>query len=117
VYTHAKNYADALVFLAARGAAPYDRIADNRPDRYNVVGEAEINNLQLALAVAKLLGRELIHEIEDFHGTRPGHDMRYALDGTKLAEAGWKPPVPLNEAIQRTVAWFAANPSWLEGRE
>jgi dTDP-glucose 4,6-dehydratase len=116
VYTHARNYADALVFLAGREPSSYDRALDNRPDRWNVVGEQEIDNLKLARWVAGVLGRPLAHRVVDFHATRPGHDMRYALDGRKLADAGWTPPVRLEDAVERTVRWFANNPDWLEER-
>jgi len=39
--------------------------------------------------------------------------MRYALDGTKLANLGWKAPIPMWESMRATVDWYQANPEWL----
>lgn len=114
-YLHARNLADAIIFLARRGApAVYtpDGAVD-RPDRFNVVGEREIDNLALAELVATAVGRPLRYRFRDFHATRPGHDRRYALDGAKLAALGWAPPVPLEESLRRTVAWTLDHPAWL----
>ena len=49
----------------------------------------------------------------DFHTSRPGHDMRYALDGGLLAELGWTPKIRLSERIEEVVAWTLANERWL----
>ncbi len=55
-----------------------------------------------------------------FVGDRPGHDLRYAVDQTRLrAELGWRPSVPLREGLARTVAWYLENEAWwraLQGR-
>jgi dTDP-glucose 4,6-dehydratase len=118
-YLHARNLADAILHII--GYLPptvYTGSADGdgwvvRPDRYHVVGEREIDNLELARLVADQLGMPLRHEFEDFHSTRPGHDRRYALDGTLLAAKGWVPPVPLAESIARTVDWTVKHPEWL----
>jgi dTDP-glucose 4,6-dehydratase len=48
-----------------------------------------------------------------FHASRPGHDLRYALDGSKLTLLGWEPPVPLLPSLERTVDWYLAHPEWL----
>ncbi len=85
----------------------------DRPDRYNIVGEQEVDNLTMAKKIAKAVGKPLKYELVDFHAARPGHDRRYALDGRKLLKLGWKPPLPLDESIERTVTWTLANPQWL----
>ena len=81
-------------------------------DRWNVVGEQEIDNLEMAHRIADLVGRPLRHRFVDFHSSRPGHDPRYALDGSKLRKAGWEAPVAFEEALSRTVAW-TLNSEWL----
>ena len=43
---------------------------------------------------------------------RPGHGLRYALDGSKLAAAGWKPKRTIEESVRELVAWSLANPLW-----
>jgi dTDP-glucose 4,6-dehydratase len=84
-----------------------------RPSRYNIVGQEEITNLDLARRVADIMGKELKYRFEDFHLTRPGHDRRYALDGGKIGELGWKHPIPFDETLRRVVKWTMENNLWL----
>jgi dTDP-glucose 4,6-dehydratase len=77
-----------------------------------VVGEREVDNFTMAKRIAEILDRPLKHRFEDFHATRPGHDRRYALDGRKLLETGWKPPVPLDASLEKAVRWTLAHPEW-----
>jgi len=103
-YIHCRNMADALLFLLKEQVMR---------DKFNIVGEREMNNLQLAQMVAKAVGKPLNYELINFHESRPGHDLRYALDGTKLAELGWQPPATFESSLQKTVEWTLANPKWL----
>lgn len=116
-YLHARNQADALLFLCRQVA---DGTVDprwtpvlDRPPRFHIVGEREVDNLEMARMVADAAGRDLDYELVDFHSSRPGHDLRYALDGSKIAALGWKAPVPLEESLRRTVAWTLDHPEWL----
>ena len=116
-YLHARNHADAVMYVAdsvvsyeAPGRQfPFAR----RPERFNVVGEMELTNLELAEYVADVLNKKLRFELVDAHSARPGHDLRYALCGEKLSSLGWSAPVPLLESIKRTVLWYRDNPEWL----
>lgn len=121
-YLHARNLADAWLFLTRRYLEPgtevplhLDGLTGHADvDRWNVVGEEEVDNVQLAHAVAHAMGRDSLEfEYVDFHSSRPGHDLRYALDGRRLADAGWVAPVSLREGIQRTVDWTLRHPAWL----
>lgn len=113
-YLHARNHADALLFLArAFQYGPPAFPLYEVPGRYNVVGEREVNNLEMATRIASLLGKSLDYEIVDFHGSRPGHDLRYALDGDKIVVYGWRAPVPFGESLERTVRWTQEHPEWL----
>ena len=56
--------------------------------KFNIVGKDEIDNLQLAKFIAQVQQKELKYEMIDFHTSRPGHDLRYALDGSKNEENG-----------------------------
>jgi len=67
----------------------------------------------LAQMIAGAVGKELKYEMTDFHTSRPGHDMRYALDGGLLADLGWIPKIKLSERINEMVAWTLANERWL----
>lgn len=119
-YLHARNMGDALLFILDGGkqgglafpAATFP--AYDRPDRYNIVGPDRVDNLELALQVASIIGKPLKYELVDFHSTRPGHDPHYGLDGSKLAALGWTPPVPFEESLERTVKWTLEHPEWLE---
>ena len=66
--------------------------------------------------IAEILGisKENAVEYVNVDGTRPGHDLRYALNGKKLENLGWKPPVPFKESLERTVIWTKENPSWIK---
>ena len=110
-WLHARNHADALRWMIAETTPAADPDAD-RPDRWHVAGE-ELDVLQMAERIAKAAGRELRYEFVDYHASRPGHDHRYALDPSKVHAAGWKPPVGVDESLERTVRWAMAHPEWL----
>lgn len=112
-YIHARNAADAVLFIVSLGANHYEEDAVMLPDRYNIVGETELNNLELAQMVAKLIGKELKYEFIDFHKGRPGHDRRYALSGEKLRKLGWQPPEGFEESLKSTIDWTLAHQEWL----
>jgi len=109
-FIHARNVADALLFLLRQPVAMFP--GHDRPGRWNVAGE-RLTNLDLAVAAAAIMGRELNYRLTDFHSARPGHDPHYGLDGAKLAAAGWKPPQPFAESLERTVRWSLDHPEWL----
>lgn len=109
-YLHARNHADALLFLLNQKPSMYPDAF--RPDRYNVVGEKEIDNLEVAKTIANLMGKNLKYKFVDFHSVRPGHDKRYALDGTKLKRAGWKAPIDLLTSLRRYINWTKEHPLW-----
>lgn len=95
-YIHCRSIADALLFLMGKG--------ENR-DIYNIVGEKEVTNLELAQFIARVLGKKLKYEMVDFHSSRPGHDLRYALDGSKIKEMGWNPAKTFEESLEKTIQW------------
>lgn len=111
-YLHARNQADALLFIL-KNLSPVVYPGSDRPDKYHIVGEREVNNLEMAKMVSFYWGKELKFEFEDFHTTRPGHDLRYALDGNKLSKAGWVPPMSLEDSLKSTVEWTKQHPEWL----
>lgn len=110
-YLHARNQADALLFALSQPTPEYGE--SQAPQKFHVVGEKEVNNLEMAQMVAYFAGNKLNYELVDFHSSRPGHDLRYALDGKKIADAGWKAPLSLEESMKRTVEWTLKNKEWL----
>jgi dTDP-glucose 4,6-dehydratase len=83
----------------------YDGSDGCRPDRYNIPGDLELDNLELAQLIASHLAKPLRYRLVDHHTSRPGHDRRYALDGSKITELGWTPPVPLEKALRKVIDW------------
>lgn len=78
---------------------------------YNISAGNEIENMKIAENILDLLGKpkEMIRFVED----RPGHDVRYGLDSTKIrTELGWKPQKKFNEALEKTVEWYKSNRQW-----
>jgi dTDP-glucose 4,6-dehydratase len=63
--------------------------------------------------IAKAQGKELLYELTDFHSARPGHDLRYALNGDLLKSLGWEPKIKFSERVQQVVEWSLANKRWL----
>lgn len=113
-YLHARNHADAVLFLLQRTTpATYEYGKVMEPDRYNVVGDIELSNLEVGQAIAAILGKQLAYELTDFHATRPGHDRRYALDGSKLKALGWRPPVEFLPSLKKYIDWTLAHSQWL----
>lgn len=80
---------------------------------YNIGGHNERTNLEVVKTVLSILGKSdsLIKFVKD----RPGHDMRYAIDPTKIKnELGWYPETTFEEGIKKTVKWYLENRSWWE---
>ena len=50
----------------------------------------------------------------DFHSSRPGHDLRYALDGNLMKQLGWKPKISIEKRIHEVVNWTLKNKRWLK---
>ncbi len=113
-YIHSRNHADALLYIL-KNLPAYMHTAEeaDKPDRYNIVGDVQLDNLELAEKIADLMGKPLKHKlIYDYHSTRPGHDLHYGLDGTKLKNLGWKSPVSFDESMKSTIDWQSKNPLW-----
>lgn len=117
-YLHARNLADAWLHLL-RTHKPVAYPGARLPSRFNIVGEREVDNIAMVHLIAdclRSLGRPVTPKIDPvaFHSSRPGHDLRYALSGGKLAATGWRAPVRLEDSLRRTVAWYLDNPQWLD---
>jgi dTDP-glucose 4,6-dehydratase len=79
-------------------------------ETYNIPGSAEMANRDVVAALLDRLGKpwSLVRSVPD----RPGHDRRYALDGSKLAALGWRNRTSFVEGLATTVDWFRANEAW-----
>lgn len=108
VYVHALDLAAAITHILDRDPARYP--GAERPDRWNVVGERDVDNLELARLIADEMCMPLKSRVEV--SDRPGHGLRYALDGSKLTSAGWKPSRTIEQSVAELVEWAKANPLW-----
>lgn len=116
-YLHSRNAADALLFILNNCPAYHHEPGEiDRPDRYNIVGDRRLDNFQLATIIAQLMRKPLHYKFVDFHATRPGHDKHYGLDGAKLANLGWKPPVDFETSLAETIRWQQEHEEWLNGK-
>lgn len=77
---------------------------------YNVGGENEATGIEVAQAILRRLGKSegLLQFVED----RAGHDLRYALDSSRIRRLGWSPAVSVEEAMDRTVQWYVDHEFW-----
>ena len=110
-WLYVEDHACAIDLIAHRGVLG---------QTYNIGGENEQTNIglirQLIRIADRLLGRAegeseaLITHVPD----RAGHDLRYAIDTSKLrGELGWRPSVTFEEGLERTVRWYLDHPEWL----
>jgi len=113
-WLYVEDHAEALQAVLENG-----RVGET----YNIGGRSERSNLELARAVCTLLD-ELLPDsphrpharLITFVDDRPGHDKRYAIDGSKIErELGWRPGVTFEAGLRRTVAWYLANCAWCAG--
>lgn len=114
-WLHVEDHVRALQAVFERGA----------PGRtYNVGGDAERRNIDVVEAICATLDRRrpradgrAYREQIAFVADRPGHDLRYAIDASRIrGELGWAPRETFDSGIERTVAWYLANEDWWRTR-
>ena len=103
-YIHAEDVADALLFLYNYDISSMSAdITGAKCQKFNIVGKDEIDNLELAEFIAKTQKKGLNYEMVD---------LRYALDGSKMANMGWTPQSAY-ERLEKTINWSLKNDRWL----
>ncbi|WP_315925063.1 dTDP-glucose 4,6-dehydratase [Mesorhizobium sp. SP-1A] len=116
-WLYVEDHARALLHVLQQGQAGRS---------YNIGGNSCVRNIDLVRAICSVLDRrrpaaapyaQAIRFVTD----RPGHDLRYAVDQTRIrTELGWQPSIALDEGLERTVAWYLENEDWwraLQDRE
>jgi dTDP-glucose 4,6-dehydratase len=100
-WLYVDDHADAVSFILDHGRAG---------EAYNVPGPDERTNRDVTEAILGQLGKPwaLVRSVPD----RPGHDRRYAMDGSKLAAIGWQPVVRFDDGMRQTVSWYVENERW-----
>ncbi|ODM44448.1 dTDP-glucose 4,6-dehydratase [Cereibacter johrii] len=108
-WLYVEDHADALLTVLAKG---------RNHRSYNIGGENEAKNIDIVQKICAILDakRPKATPYADqiaFVTDRPGHDLRYAIDPTRIrTELGWRPSVTLDEGLERTVDWYLANEPW-----
>lgn len=103
-WLYVEDHCKAIDLIALRGKVG---------EIYNVGGHNEMRNIDIVKMICKALDRpeSLITHVTD----RKGHDMRYAIDPTKIRdELGWQPETRFTEGIQQTIQWYLDNRGWWE---
>ncbi len=102
-WLHVADHAAAIDFVLRNGEAG---------EAYNVAGGTELPNRDVIRRLLAAAGRDwsLVRTVPD----RPGHDRRYAMDGSKLAALGWRPRVSFDEGLPATVAWYRDHGAWVD---
>jgi dTDP-glucose 4,6-dehydratase len=90
-------------------------------EKYNIGGMNEWKNIDLVQLLIRLMDKKLGRpegsslKLIQFVPDRPGHDLRYAINASKLInELGWKPSVTFEEGVEKTVDWYLANEEWVK---
>jgi len=108
-WLYVEDHADALLTVLTRG---------ENGRTYNIGGENEARNIDLVRTICALLDakRPKATSYADqitFVTDRPGHDLRYAIDPTRIrTELGWRPSVTVEQGLERTVQWYLDNEAW-----
>ena len=102
-WLHVEDYCKAIDLVLQKG----------RPgETYCVGGGNELDNLTLAATIAAAFGKKAADVVEHVND-RPGHDLRYAIDPTKIrTELGWTPTHSFDQSLQATIGWYKKNTAW-----
>lgn len=100
-WLHVDDHCSAVAMLLEKGKPG---------ETYNIGGGNEVPNIELTKRILSLLGKDesIIERVAD----RPGHDRRYSLNCDKAKSLGWKPVVPFEEGLARTVDWYRSHEGW-----
>jgi dTDP-glucose 4,6-dehydratase len=101
-WLHVEDHAAGILHVLAHGEAG---------EAYNVAGDHLLPNREVIGRILEATGRDwsIVRTVPD----RPGHDRRYAMDGSRLAALGWRPRRTFAEALPATVAWYRDHPEWV----
>lgn len=114
-YLHAKDVADALMFILALKDIPLP--ANHRGGRcpkFNISAGKEYNNFEIASILSMALNVPMNYVNYDPNIDRPGHDFSYAISGDYLRSLGWTPSISVEERMPEVARWYRDNQIWLK---
>ncbi|RNI26794.1 dTDP-glucose 4,6-dehydratase [Rufibacter latericius] len=121
VYGKGENIRDWLYVIDHARAIDNVFHKGKEGDTYNIGGVNEWRNIDLIHLLCDIMDQKLGHEpgtsrkLITFVTDRAGHDLRYAIDSSKIMnELGWKPSVTFEEGLEKTVDWYLQNEEWLQ---
>lgn len=121
VYGKGENVRDWLWVVDHARAIDVIYHKGKKGETYNVGGNNEWKNIDLIRTLCRIMDRKLGREqgesekLITFVKDRAGHDLRYAIDSSKLQqELGWEPSVDFEEGLDKTVDWYLQNKEWLD---
>ena len=112
-WLYVEDHADALLTILARGTPGETYCVGGHNERRNIDVVRAICALVDELAPSATIGRR--EQLIQFVTDRPGHDMRYAIDASKIERTlGWQPAETFESGLRKTVAWYLGNREWWE---
>jgi dTDP-glucose 4,6-dehydratase len=121
VYGKGENVRDWLWVIDHASAIDVIYHRGENGETYNIGGHNEWTNIDLIRLLCEIMDRKLGREpgesaaLITYVTDRAGHDLRYAIDSSKLQrELGWQPSILFEEGLERTVEWYLGNQEWLE---
>jgi dTDP-glucose 4,6-dehydratase len=102
-WLHVEDYVRAILYLVDHG---------ENGEIYNVAGESEVSNLEIAQKILSLLKKP--RDLIEFVSEPEGNNRRYVLNTEKIAGKGWLPKYNINSGLEDTLKWFTENQWWLQ---
>ena len=113
---YAADVADAIMFIMNLPHGGFKLANDwggATCPKFNIVGQKEYSNLEVATKVAEIMGAQLKTKFVGYDSQRPGHDFRYALSGEYMKTLGWVPRQDFEARLRQVVEWTLKNSRWL----
>lgn len=111
-WLYVEDHCEAIWTVIERGAMG---------ETYNIGGHNEVRNIDVVDRICELVAEETgadanaLFALKHFVKDRPGHDLRYAIDASKIQrELGWAPAETFESGMRKTVRWYLANEAWIE---
>ena len=101
-WVYVDDHCDAVLEVIRKG---------RKGESYNISSNNELDNITIVKKILDIMSKS--HDLIEFVEDRPGHDLRYSLDSTKIRkELGWNEKMSFEKGLEKTVNWYLENPNW-----